>query len=651
MVKRHRTRLALAGAALATVATLVAAPAALAQAKSGDANLTVRSIDGTDAEHVSVTFLWTGDPNALSGMTIREDGQDRKVEDLTVLRKTEQRLATVYLVDLSGSMGDDGQLAAVKTGLAKAAAQLPDGDQMAVVGFNDTAVVETAFTSDPDQLDDAVEAMAAPRDGKTATYDGIREAVSLFGDRPNLQPNLVLITDGADDASKANLDQALASVVQSGAALFAVDLQHEQATDAAAIDSIVSRTGGVRLPAATDGVADAVDAVDVTMRSQYVASYASTAEQGEVTVGVSIDGVEQVSSYVVGNTATGAATTKIAPTSKAWGSQFLPDWLNGSAGAALAFVLVGLAAGLGTFAVASLVTKSDTSLSAVLRPYDEEGVQTEDDDDQALAQTALLQRAVAMTEDFAERQGFLEKVEHLLERADLPLRAAEALFFYLAAVVVGGLLSLVGLGVAPGLMVTILIALLPPAVVNFLAGLRSKKFVGQLPDTLNLLSGSLRAGYSLMQGVEAVSQEVAEPMGHELRRVITESRLGREIEDAMDAVAERMDSPDFAWAVMAIRIQREVGGNLSELLLTVADTMVHRDRLRRDVAALTAEGKISAIILGLLPIGLGAFMWLSNPTYMAPLSETGLGQGMLGLAIVSAGVGFLWMKKTISIEI
>jgi tight adherence protein B len=187
--------------------------------------------------------------------------------------------------------------------------------------------------------------------------------------------------------------------------------------------------------------------------------------------------------------------------------------------------------------------------------------------------------------------------------------------------------------------------------VKFLAARRGKKFVAQLPDTLNLLSGSLRAGYSLMQGVEAVSQEVEEPMGKELRRVITEARLGREIEDSMDAVAERMDSPDFGWAVMAVRIQREVGGNLSELLLTVADTMVQRDRLRRDVAALTAEGKISAIILGLLPIGLGAFMWLSNPKYMSPLSSTTMGQVLLGVAVVTAGIGFLWMKKIINIEI
>ena len=102
---------------------------------------------------------------------------------------------------------------------------------------------------------------------------------------------------------------------------------------------------------------------------------------------------------------------------------------------------------------------------------------------------------------------------------------------------------------------------------------------------------------------------------------------------------------------MAIRIQREVGGNLSELLLTVADTMVHRERLRRDIAALTAEGKISAIILGLLPVGLGAFMWLSNPEYMSPLGSTTMGHVLLGAATLACLAGFAWMKKIIDIKI
>ncbi|MCB9404677.1 MAG: type II secretion system F family protein, partial [Microthrixaceae bacterium] len=208
-----------------------------------------------------------------------------------------------------------------------------------------------------------------------------------------------------------------------------------------------------------------------------------------------------------------------------------------------------------------------------------------------------------------------------------------------------------GISLVAGLVLGVLAALLPIAVVSFIAGRRAKAFVGQLPDTLQLLSGSLRAGYSLMQGVEAVSQEVDEPMGKELRRVVTEARLGRELEESLDGVAERMSSPDFAWAVMAIRIQREVGGNLAELLMTVSETMVQRDRLRRDVNALTAEGRMSAIILALLPIGLGLFMWASNPVYMSPLGNTGIGQAMLGIATVAAIIGFIWMKKTITIEI
>lgn len=642
-------RSALAGVAVA--GTLLVLPGGVAQAQepSKDAQLTVRTIDGTARDQVGVTFLWTGAPDALENLTIREDGQDRKIDDLALLKKTDQGIATVYVVDVSGSMANDGQLTAVKAAIAEQAQNLPPGDQMAVVSFTDTVAVESTFTTTPGQITSALDQMAAPRDGKRALYAGMTKAATLFADRPDLQPNMVLITDGANNVEDGTLAQARAAVADTGAALFAVDLQHAGGTDTGALSSIVDRTGGAVLDAPNEaGIAPAMAKVDSTLRSQFVATYASTVAQGSVNVSLAVGGVEKQASYVAGNTAAGAGTAQVvsAPTAKG------PEWLRSATGATLGFVLLGLAMGLGTFAVISLATKSDTGLSAMLRPYDEfQDGPLEGHHEQALAQTALLQRAVAITEDFAERQGFLEKVEGMLERADLPLRAAEALFFYLAAVTVGGLLALVGLGFVPGLIVLLLLVLLPPAVLNFLAGQRGRKFVAQLPDMLSLLSGSLRAGYSLLQGVEAVSKEVAEPMGKELRRVITEARLGREIEDAMDAVAERMDSPDFAWAVMAVRIQREVGGNLSELLLTVADTMVHRDRLRRDVAALTAEGKISAIILGLLPIGLGGFMWLSNPTYMAPLSETGLGQALLAGAIISAGIGFVWMKKTINIEI
>src|SRR5690606_21259537 len=227
---------------------------------------------------------------------------------------------------------------------------------------------------------------------------------------------------------------------------------------------------------------------------------------------------------------------------------------------------------------------------------------------------------------------------------NLALRPAEAIFFYFVGV---ALLILLAVALTQNAMMTLIVAgigaLLPPAILSFLAGRRQKAFNGMLPDTLQLLASTLRAGYSLMQGVEAVSQESAEPMGRELRRVVTEARLGRPLEDSMQAVADRMDSPDFAWAVMAIRIQREVGGNLAELLVTVADTMTERERLRRDVDALTAEGRVSAIVLGLLPFGLGIFIAGANPGYMDPLFEETMGRIMLFGALILMGVGFVWM--------
>ena len=117
------------------------------------------------------------------------------------------------------------------------------------------------------------------------------------------------------------------------------------------------------------------------------------------------------------------------------------------------------------------------------------------------------------------------------------------------------------------------------------------------------------------------------------------------------AAAVRLDSEDFAWAVMAVKIQREVGGNLSELLMTVGDTMTARERLRRDVASLTAEGKMSAIVLGVLPILLGAAMWVMNQDYINTLFTNTLGKILLGVSITAALIGFAWMKKIIDIEI
>jgi len=148
-----------------------------------------------------------------------------------------------------------------------------------------------------------------------------------------------------------------------------------------------------------------------------------------------------------------------------------------------------------------------------------------------------------------------------------------------------------------------------------------------------------------------VSNEVEDPMGAEFRRVVTEAQLGRPVEEALEASAQRMNSADFEWAVMAVRIQREVGGNLAELLMTVAETMTARQRLRGEVQALTAEGRVSALVLGILPLGLGFMLWTINPDYMSVLTSESMGRFMLAGSTLLAGAGFLWMKKIIDIKI
>ena len=197
----------------------------------------------------------------------------------------------------------------------------------------------------------------------------------------------------------------------------------------------------------------------------------------------------------------------------------------------------------------------------------------------------------------------------------------------------------------------LVVLLLVAAAMQF-AGTREKRiFERQLPDTLTLLSTSLRAGYSLLQAVEAVAAEAPQPTAREFGRAIAEARLGRPVVDTMGAIAERMRSEDFTWAVMAIEIQREVGGNLAEVLQTVADTMRQRNRLKGEIRALTAEGRLSAIVLALLPIVLFAFLFSTNRGYLEPLfTETaGLIAIAVGLALMGAGV--YWLKKIVDIEV
>lgn len=324
-----------------------------------------------------------------------------------------------------------------------------------------------------------------------------------------------------------------------------------------------------------------------------------------------------------------------------------------SSGQTKVVVVVLVALAVGGLAVAALLLLGRNGEDVVERVerYSIPGTTVADSHDE-LVETQLVQQAVDLTGRLAQRAGVLDWLERTLEQSDLPIRAPEALFFYVAGALGIFLLALV---LAPTVVAAFFFAALgaviPPIFLFRARAKRKKVFEEQLPEMLQLLAGAMRSGFSLLQALEAAAAETAEPMKRELNRVLTETRLGRSLEDSLDDCAERIKSLDLSWAVMAVRIQREVGGNLAELLDNVSETMTQRERLRGEIRALTAEGRYSGIILGIMPAVFGGLLYMLAPDFMKPLFEDATGWMMLGFTAVLSGVGFLWIQKIMDIEV
>jgi Flp pilus assembly protein TadB len=219
-------------------------------------------------------------------------------------------------------------------------------------------------------------------------------------------------------------------------------------------------------------------------------------------------------------------------------------------------------------------------------------------------------------------------------------------------VVLAGVLTLLTHNAWLGIPVGVLAGWLAMHVyVSHKIGRRRAAFSEQLPDVLQLIAGSLQSGFSLPQSLDAVVREDTQPAAGEFSRALAEARIGADLEDALQRVADRLDSIDLRWTVMAIRIQREVGGNLAEVLLTTMGTMRERAFLRRQVRALSAEGRLSAYILIALPLLVGGWFFYSDPKYMRLLYTTVPGLIMFVGSAVLVVLGAFWMRKLINIEV
>jgi tight adherence protein B len=625
--------------ALAAVAVVGTGGPAFADA------LTIRSVDTTKFPTVVVSALFSGPTPNLADVTLRENGRLVQKFDAVPLGRTNTPVGVVLLIDTSGSMNQNGKLDAAKAAARQFVAQRQPNDRIAVVAFSSQPRILVNFTSDAALLNKGIDSLAAT--GETALFDGVRTGAGLFADHPDFQPDMVLLSDGKDTVSTSTFAQAEASAQGAHAAVFTVGLQGGD-FDEGPLHALAADTGGQYFATTDPRTLSGLYAqVQQSIQNQYQISYVS-GSQGAITIDLTVAGQRSTANASAGGVARGANAQPHVVDANAG-----PGFLAGTTGKLVIAVLVLLAAGLLAYGIILIAVRERSSLEAALQPYSGEGEADEEArGDVSFADTAIVQRAVAATARFAEQGGVLSRIESMLEQADLPLRAAEAFFFYLATVVVlTGLAGAVTRSLFGTAAVFIIVILLPFAVLQIMSGQRKRKFMSQLPDTLQLLAGSMRAGYSLMQGVDTVAQEVDDPMGRELRRVLAEARLGRVLEDSLEDMANRLGSADFEWAVMAIRIQREVGGNLAELLDTVSDTMTQRERLRLEIKALTAEGRFSGWILGIFPVAFAGILYLIQPDYMGVLFDEPIGIMAIIASVIGTFIGAVWLRKILQIEV
>ena len=239
--------------------------------------------------------------------------------------------------------------------------------------------------------------------------------------------------------------------------------------------------------------------------------------------------------------------------------------------------------------------------------------------------------------------------EHLVEAGiNMPLK--EVVVIIAAGSLAGFAFGLVVGQILLAIVLALVVPILGRMVFSVLAERRRKKFEQQLGETLQMLAGSLRAGYSLPQAIATVAQEGEDPTSTEFTRVTNEVRVGRSLTEALDDVAVRMRNEDFYWVTQAIGINREVGGNLAEVLDNVSSTIRGRAEIKRQVASLAADGKLSAIVLMLLPFVVALFLAFLSPAYIGRLVTSTIGWIMLAAGAIMLTIGGVWLNKLINIK-
>jgi tight adherence protein B len=244
------------------------------------------------------------------------------------------------------------------------------------------------------------------------------------------------------------------------------------------------------------------------------------------------------------------------------------------------------------------------------------------------------------------------RLETKLAQAGLPLKPEEYILFqWILTAFIGGLFYLILEQLVFILVGGIIGFLLPKWYLRKKQRERVSKFNEGLADMITTIVGSLRAGFSFPQALKSVVEEASSPIRDEMESVLKEMQYGKNIEDALNDLKERMPSEDLDLMIQAILIQRQVGGNLATVLDKIVETIRDRTKIHRQISTLTAQGRLSGYVIALLPVILGFVLYLMQPNYIGTLFHNPIGIAMLVTAFISGIIGFVMIKKITSIEV
>jgi tight adherence protein B len=618
------------------VRPLAAAVAALVVAAPAAAGVSVTSVNTGGFPTVHATVVSSRGSEVAPRVT--ENG--KPVAGL-IAQNLGNAKAVVLAIDNSRSMKGAPLRAAVAAARSFIVAK-PRADAIAVLAFGPHPVSLSGLSTATIDTDVALRNVTVAGRQGTALYDAIVAGTGQLRTSPLVGRVLIVLTDGSDVSSKATLQNAVAIAREAAVSIYPIGIE-SAGFNPAPLEQLAHETGGRYYgTASTAALAGVYSSIAKRLGHTWTVSYVTAARPGDhVKVAASVPGAGSSSFSLVVPPQSGDVSTPPAP------SRFLPKFVYGSAGG----IVIGLVVGALVLAAFLLLLGTHQRNWLRLRL-------------QAHTGGARRQKRVSREQRLAALTGLLRTTERafghlrqwkavqtMLERGETPLKAAEfAYIVFGSSILLGMIIAVLG---APAIVIffgLVLGALVPFAVVWRRMRSRLAKFETQLPDLLITVAASLKAGHSFKQGLQAVVDEGTPPASSEFNRVLTETGLGRSMDDALTDMADRVGSPNFEFAITAVTIQRQVGGSLATLFDMVADTVRQRQQFARKIRSLTAMGRMSAYTLIGLPFFLALAISVINRGYLHPLFYSSSGHMLLGIGLAMMAVGSAILKKIVSFK-